>query len=441
MTVGTFNSFHCNIGDKMFKLNEHLHIQPSILAVSLVSLVVMMGSTMVTPSLTLYAKQDLGANEFLVGAVIAGFAIGRLIFDVPAGFLADRLGLSRTMILGLGILIGASILAGFASSYWVLLFARLLEGVASSIYVSAAIAFVLLSSDPAKRGTNIGSYQSILMLGPIVGPVVGAPIAEFFGYNAPYFAFAALIFGAAIIMSIFSRRRKFNIEKVEEHEHENREASMAAYLNTAAIATFGFAFLRSGIYTTGVPLFAYGSLNLSVFDMGIILTMASLANLISSFFSGRLTQSYGMQKPLFGAILLSGLLVAIIPLSTSMVYLLVVITLIGITSGFFGQSIAWAAEQIEEKVKRIGKTNFRVAQGVQSHVTRGIGFNRMIGDLGLILGPLFIGYFITIFSKDPLVWFISFGSTSGVLLVLASFLMLDTKVKVKSTVRSADDRV
>ena len=420
----------------MFKLYEHLRIQPSILAVSLVSLVVMMGSTMVTPSLTLYAKQDLGANEFLVGAVIAGFAIGRLIFDVPAGFLADKLGLSRTMILGLGILIGASTLAGFASSYWVLLFARLLEGVASSIYVSAAIAFVLLSSDAAKRGTNIGSYQSILMLGPIVGPVVGAPIAEFFGYNAPYFAFAALIFGAVVITSIFSRRRKFNIEKVEEeHEHENREAGMAAYLNTAAIATFGFAFLRSGIYTTGVPLFAYGSLNLSVFDMGIILTMASLANLISSFLSGRLTQSYGMQKPLFGAILISGLLVAIIPLSTSMVYLLVVITLIGITSGFFGQSIAWAAEQIEEKVKRIGKTNFRVALGVQSHVTRGIGFNRMIGDLGLILGPLFIGYFITVFSKDPLVWFISFGSTSGVL-VLASFLILGTKVKLKSVVRT-----
>jgi MFS family permease len=203
---------------------------------------------------------------------------------------------------------------------------------------------------------------------------------------------------------------------------------MAAYLNTAAIATFGFAFLRSGIYTTGMPLFGYGNLNLSVFDIGLILTMASLANLISSFFSGRLTQIYGMQKPLFAAILISGVLVAIIPLSTSMVYLLVIITLIGITSGFFGQSIAWAAEQIEEKVKRIGKTNYKVALGVQSHVTRGIGLNRMIGDSGLILGPLFVGYFITVFSKDQMLWFISFGSTSAVL-VLASFLILCTRLK------------
>ena len=422
----------------LFKLNEHLRIQPSIVAVSLVSLVVMMGSSMITPSLTLYAKQDLGANEFLVGAVIAGFAIGRLIFDIPAGFVTDRLGLSRTMILGLGILFGASLLAGFASSYWVLLCARMLEGIGSSIYVSAAIAFVLLSSDAAKRGTNIGSYQSIMMLGPIIGPVIGAPIAAFLGYNAPYFAFAAMLLVAAVIISIFSQRRKFSIEKVQqEHEHENRKASMAVYLNTAAIATFGFAFLRSGIYTTGMPLFAYGSLSLSVFDVGIILTMASLANLISSFFSGRVTQMYGMQKPLFAAILISGVLVAIVPLSTSMVYLLAIITLIGITSGFFGQSIAWAAEQIEDKVKRNGKMDSDVvALGVQSHVTRGIGFSRMIGDLGLILGPLFVGYFISIFSKDPLLWFISFGSTSAVL-ALVSFLILGTKVK--STTPSAGD--
>src|SRR5215218_8803940 len=420
----------------MFKLNEQLRIRPSIVAVSLVSLVVMMGSSMITPSLTLYAKQDLGANEFLVGAVIAGFAIGRLIFDIPAGFLADRLGLSRTMILGLGILFGSSLLAGFASSYWVLLGARVLEGIGSSIYVSAAIAFVLLSSDAAKRGTNIGSYQSILMLGPIIGPVIGAPIAAFSVYNAPSFAFAAMVLVAARIISFFSQRRKFNIEKVQEHEHGNTQASMSVYLNTAAIATFGFAFLRSGVYTTGMPLFAYGSLSLSVFDVGIILTMASLANLISSFFSGRLTQMYGMQRPLFAAILISGVLVAIIPLSTSKIYLLVIITLIGITSGFFGQSIAWAAEQIEEKVKRNDKTTSDVvALGVQSHVTRGIGFNRMIGDLGLILGPLFVGYFITVFSKDPMLWFISFGSTSAVL-VLASFLILGTRVK--STVSTAD---
>ncbi|HEY3094415.1 MAG TPA: MFS transporter [Nitrososphaera sp.] len=413
----------------MFKLNEYLSVQPSIVALSLVSLVVMMGSSMVTPSLTLYAQQDLGANEFLVGAVIAGFAIGRLVFDIPAGVLADRLGLNRTMILGLGILVGSSLLAGFAPSYWVLLLARVLEGVGSSIYVSAAIVFVLLSSEASNRGTNIGSYQSMLMLGPIVGPIVGAPIATFFGYNAPYFAFAAMIAVALAIVGILAYFGRLGAARpASGHESGGRQADMTVYLNTAAIATFGFAFLRSGIYTTGMPLFAYGSLSLSVFDVGIILTMTSIANLVSSFFSGRLTQMYGMQKPLFAAILSSAILVAVIPLSTSMVFLLVVVTLIGVTSGFFGQSIVWAAEQIEEKVKRKDMKAVGPALGVQSHVTRGIGFNRMIGDIGLVLGPLFVGYTISSFAGDSLMWFISFGLTSAVLGIV-SFLVLGTRVK------------
>jgi MFS family permease len=411
----------------MFKLNEYASIQPNIVALSLVSLVVMMGSSMVTPSLTLYA-QDIGANEFLIGAVIAGFAIGRLVFDVPAGFLTDRLGMGRTMILGLGILVGASILAGIAPNYWVLLSARVLEGVGSAVYVSAAIAFVLLSSDASKRGTNIGGYQSILMMGPIVGPVIGAPIAVFFGYNAPYFAFAAMVAAALVIISFLSFRGRFNTQQAGAGHEASRQAGMVVYLNTAAIATFGFSFLRAGMYTTGMPLFAYGSLELSVFDVGIILTMASLANLASSFFSGRLTRAYGMQKPLFAAILSSAALVAIMPLSTSMIFLLAIVTLVGITSGFFGQSIAWAAEQIEEKVRMRSKAGAGPALGVQSHVTRGIGLNRMIGDLGLILGPLFVGYFISAFTGEPLMWLISFGATSAVLAIV-SFLILGTKVK------------
>jgi len=403
----------------MFKLDI---IQPNIVALSLVSLVVMMGSSMVTPSLTLYA-QDIGADGFLVGAVIAGFAIGRLVFDLPAGFLADRLGIGRTMILGLGVLAGASTLAGFAPSYGVLLSARVLEGIGSSIYVSAAVVYVLLSSDAAKRGTSVGSYQSILMTGPIVGPVVGAPIAAFFGYNAPYFAFAAMVLVALAIIGFLNYRGNLVIRN-QGRQEAGRHAGMAVYLNTAAIATFGFTFLRSGMYTTGMPLFAYGSLQLSVFDVGIILTMASLANLASSFVAGKLTQRYGMKKPLFAAILSSAVLVAAIPFSTSMITLLAIMTLVGITSGFFGQSIAWAAEQIEEKVSRRAAAA-GPALKVHSHVTRGIGLNRMIGDLGLVLGPLFVGFFVSAFAGQPLLWF---GASSAVLAAI-SLLVLGTKVK------------
>jgi MFS family permease len=134
-----------------------------------------------------------------------------------------------------------------------------------------------------------------------------------------------------------------------------------------------------------------------------------------------------MQKPLFAALLFSALLVSIVPLTYTMPQLLIVITLMGVTSGFFGQSVAWAAGQIEEKVRRGQENNVRnkgkAVVAVHSHVIRGIGFNRMIGDFGLILGPLFIGYLTSTLSKDPLSWLVTFGLTSA-MLGAASFLIM-----------------
>jgi MFS family permease len=406
----------------MFSLGSALSVKPGIVALSLVSLVVMMGSSMATPSLALYAGQYPGANELLVGAAIAGFAIGRLIFDVPSGFLADRLGLRRTVILGLGILVGAALLAGLAPNYWMLFSARILEGVGSSIYVSAAVSFILISSESSKRATTMGTYQSILMLGPIVGPIIGAPIAVLYGYNSPYLAFAVMMAVALAVISLFNKSGMFRLEeRIDEGQAQNsaRTSNLSFYINTAGVATFGFAFLRAGVYSTGMPLFAYGSLALTVFDVGVILTFAALANLAASYFSGRVTRVFGMKKPLFAAIMFSALLTAVIPLTTSFGQLLVIMMLMGVSSGFFGQSIAWAAEQIEARVRKVGTVGISNEAGsparLQSHLARGIGFNRMIGDLGLILGPLFVGFVVSVFSSDPLSWFVAFGATSVVI--------------------------
>lgn len=410
----------------MFRVSNPFSISKAILALSIVSLVVMMGSSMATPSLALYAGNYPGANEFVVGALIAGFAVGRLLFDIPGGFLADRAGISRTMLLGLAVLVGSSLLAGVAPSSWILLSARILEGIGSAIYVSAAIAFVLFASDPMKRGNTIGTYQSILMTGPIVGPVAGAPVAAYFGLNAPYFAFAAMMAGALALVAYLGYRGTFVIGSCSldrDTDEESRKAGMSLYVNTAGVATFGFAFLRSGIYSTGMPLFAYGSLELSLFDVGVILTAASLANLVTSYFSGRITMKYGMRNTLFAAIIFSAALVCTIPLSTSALHLLVLMILMGVCSGFFGQTIAWAAEQIENRVRNTDSKASNNARTIRSHVTRGIGLNRMIGDGGLILGPLFVGYVVSLFVADPIVWFVSFGLT-GVVLCIISMLVL-----------------
>ena len=400
------------------------------MAVSLISLIVMMGATMVTPSLTLYAKEGFSDNGFIIGAIVAGYAIGRVITDIPSGFLTDRIGISKTMKIGLGIQILSSIFAGIAPNYWILFLMRVTEGIGSSIYVNAAVTYVLLSNQSSRRGKVMGIYQSIMMTGITIGPIFGAFIASTYGLNASYFTYAAVLVVAMIIVFFIQHKGKFHLITNGADNNYNLDSesfgiirNISIYINSASLATFGFAFLRSGIYTMAIPLFAYENLHLSVVSVGFIFTSASVANLLASFFSGKLTDRYGMKWPLIISILVASFIIIIIPFATLMIQMLILVIILGFTSGFFGQSVAWAAEKVEERVKKsINRNNDSNYLHARSFVTKGIGFNRMIGDVGLILGPLIVGYIIMIMKNQNFVWIISFVTVSVVLMSICSLL-------------------
>lgn len=389
-----------------------------------------MGATMVTPSLTLYAKEGFSDNGFIIGAIVAGYAIGRVITDIPSGFLTDRIGISKTMKIGLGIQILSSIFAGIAPNYWILFLMRVTEGIGSSIYVNAAVTYVLLSNQSSRRGTVMGIYQSIMMTGITIGPIFGAFIASTYGLNASYFTYAAVLVVAMIIVFFIQHKGKFHLITNGADNNYNLDSesfgiirNISIYINSASLATFGFAFLRSGIYTMAIPLFAYENLHLSVVSVGFIFTSASVANLLASFFSGKLTDRYGMKWPLIISILVASFMIIIIPFTTLMIQMLILVIILGFTSGFFGQSVAWAAEKVEERVKKsINRNNDSNYLHARSFVTKGIGFNRMIGDVGLILGPLIVGYIIMIMKNQNFVWIISFVTVSVVLMSICSLL-------------------
>ena len=389
----------------------------------------MMGATMVTPSLTLYAKEGFSDNGFIIGAIVAGYAIGRVITDIPSGFLTDRIGISKTMKIGLLIQILSSILAGIAPNYWILFLMRVTEGIGSSIYVNAAVTYVLLSNQSSRRGTVMGIYQSIMMTGITIGPIFGAFIASTYGLNASYFTYAAVLVVAMIIVFFIQHKGKFHLITNGADNNYNLDSesfgiirNISIYINSASLATFGFAFLRSGIYTMAIPLFAYENLHLSVVSVGFIFTSASVANLLASFFSGKLTDRYGMKWPLIISILVASFIIIIIPFTTLMIQMLILVIILGFTSGFFGQSVAWAAEKVEERVKKSINRNNDSNLHARSFVTKGIGFNRMIGDVGLILGPLIVGYIIMIMKNQNFVWIISFVTVSVVLMSICSLL-------------------
>ena len=124
---------------------------------------------------------------------------------VPAGALADRLGRRRMLLLGTLLFLAGSVMGGLAPSVGVLIGARAVLAVASSIINTAAVA-LLLATVPANRmPLAIGIWAVAGGTSSAVGPPVGGLMIEWFGWewmfwlNLPFCLFVLgavpLVFG------------------------------------------------------------------------------------------------------------------------------------------------------------------------------------------------------------------------------------------------------
>ncbi len=112
--------------------------------------------------------------------VMIAYLLAISIFLLPMGKLADLIGHKYIYILGLGMLSGNALLAGFAPSiYWIIL-ASFLRGIGSGMCQGSTMAIVVSVFGPSERGKALGLYISVVGIGAAIGPLLaGAVINEF----------------------------------------------------------------------------------------------------------------------------------------------------------------------------------------------------------------------------------------------------------------------
>ncbi|MGW6462113.1 MFS transporter, partial [Streptomyces sp. NPDC055078] len=87
-------------------------------------------------------SEDLGASFTQLAFLIALFLIGYGVVHIPAGLLATRLGLKRTLVLGIVLQSVGGILSGLAVDYADLAVYRVLAGIGGSIFLSVSVGAV-----------------------------------------------------------------------------------------------------------------------------------------------------------------------------------------------------------------------------------------------------------------------------------------------------------
>ncbi len=350
----------------------------TVLNLSVVTFLVMLGLSIVAPILPNYAE-NFGVSYTLVGFVISAFALTRMVLDIPAGFLSRTYDKKRIMILGLILIVASSIMAGMAETYVTLVIARMIEGAGSALYVTTATVFLAQIAGTERRGRLMSIYSGMLLLGSVFGPSFGGFVAVLYDIRAPFFAYA-IVAGFGVIPTLALPRSYSSSATSSGREKRSSIGDVLSVLSygsfaTVTLATFTLFFIRTGVRSTLVPLFAANNLGTDSTAIGLVLTIAGATTAATMVPMGDLSDRIGRRNPLILCLLLTAAVTMLIPVANDMLQLSVSMAAYGATVGMSGPIAAYVTD---------------VSPPDKIEVS--MGLYRMISDVGYVAGPLLLGY-------------------------------------------------
>jgi len=140
---------------------------------------------MALPMLFPFLKEQLGVGYVELGFALTVFAVTSGLTQAPIGYLADRIGARKVLLIGLTLGGFALIMLGLHLSYSLLIASAVLLGLANSVYHPADYAILSAHMDEARMGRAFSIHTFAGFLGGAVAPaIVAALVAVTGGYGA-----------------------------------------------------------------------------------------------------------------------------------------------------------------------------------------------------------------------------------------------------------------
>ena len=170
----------------------------TVMPLSLIVALRFLGLFIVLPVLSAYALTLDGANAFIVGIVVGGYALTQTIFQVPFGLLSDKIGRKKTLLIGLLIFILGSVVSAMSQDIYTLMFGRFLQGAGAIGSVVTAMISDLVKEESRSHAMAImgGTIAMSFAVAMVAGPLIGG----YYGVDKLFWITAVLAAGAIFIL-------------------------------------------------------------------------------------------------------------------------------------------------------------------------------------------------------------------------------------------------
>lgn len=119
----------------------------------------------------------------LVQWIVLAYLLAITLCVVGAGRLGDLIGRRRLLLAGIAVFTAASALCGLASSLWLLLAARALQGAGAAVMMALTMAFVGDLLPRERTGSAMGLLGTMSAVGTALGPTLGGALIAALGWR------------------------------------------------------------------------------------------------------------------------------------------------------------------------------------------------------------------------------------------------------------------
>lgn len=250
-------------------------------------------------------KEELAISYTLSGALMSSYFVGYTIGQIPWGYLADRVGSRRAMIMSVIGIASSTVLFGLASDIMQAIASRFLAGLLGAGVFVPSVRLISTWFSPRERGTALG----VLSIGGSIGLIAAswaAPlIAIRLGWRGSMIIFGILgLLSSAVMWSTLRDRRVAGFSTAMEEE-------VTGFLRTGSFWILALTqFLRLGsnyAFIAWLPLILHEEYGFGLLAAGTALSIFNFAGMLSNPMGGLISDRVGEKKVLLVSFFALGL--------------------------------------------------------------------------------------------------------------------------------------